>query len=70
MYGLLCKACADRGLVYVLYVRCVRQHLTEAKPSLLIRDKPILSLERMLHKDYGRKGSIAKKISGRDPRGA
>jgi hypothetical protein len=27
---------------------------------LFIRDKSILSSERMLHKDYGRKGSIVK----------
>jgi hypothetical protein len=26
----------------------------------LIRNKPILSVERMLHKNYGRKGSVAK----------
>jgi hypothetical protein len=36
-------------------------HLTRAKRSLFIGDKPILSSERMLHKDYGRKGSVAKK---------
>jgi hypothetical protein len=32
--------------------------------------KPILSSERMLHKDYYRKGSVEKKISGREPQGA
>jgi hypothetical protein len=26
----------------------------------MIRDKPILSSERMLHKDYDRKGSVEK----------
>jgi glucan phosphoethanolaminetransferase (alkaline phosphatase superfamily) len=31
------------------------------KPSIFIRDKPTLSLERMLHKDYDRKGLVAKK---------
>jgi hypothetical protein len=36
-------------------------HLT--RPSTFIRDKPILSSERMLHKDYNRKGSVAKKKS-------
>jgi hypothetical protein len=30
------------------------------RPSLFIRDKPILSSERMLNKDYDRKGSVAK----------
>jgi hypothetical protein len=34
-------------------------------PSILIRDKPILSDERMLHKDYDRKGSIAKRRNKR-----
>jgi hypothetical protein len=53
--------------VYALYV-----YLTKAKP--IIRDKPILSSERMLHTDYGRKGSVPpppqKKPSGRGPQGA
>jgi hypothetical protein len=29
--------------------------------SLFVRDKPILLSERMLHKNYGRKGSVATK---------
>jgi hypothetical protein len=29
-------------------------------PSIFIRDTPIFSSERMLHKDYDRKGSVAK----------
>jgi hypothetical protein len=36
-------------------------HLTKAKRSLFVRDKPILSSERMLDKDSGRKGSFQKK---------
>jgi hypothetical protein len=33
---------------------------------MFIRDKPIFSPERMLHKDYGRKDVVAKKkVSGR-----
>jgi hypothetical protein len=52
-----------------LHMRYV--HLKRAKQNLFIRDKPILSSDRMLHEDYGRKGSIVKKkISGREPRGA
>jgi hypothetical protein len=31
--------------------------------SIFIRDKPIFSSERMLRKDYYRKGSVAKKQS-------
>jgi hypothetical protein len=43
----------------------------KAKHASVLRDKPILSSERILHMDYDRKGSFAKKkISGRDPHGA
>jgi hypothetical protein len=42
---------------------------TWQRRSLFVRDKPTLSSERMLHKDYDRKGSV-EKFSGRDPRGA
>jgi hypothetical protein len=37
-------------------------------PSIFIRDKPIFASERMLHKDYYRKGSV-KKIYGRESQG-
>jgi hypothetical protein len=30
-------------------------------PSIFIRDKPIFSSERVLHKDYYRKSSVEKK---------
>jgi hypothetical protein len=50
----------------MLYVRYV--HSTS--PSIFIREKHILSLERVLHKDYYLKGSVEEKISGRDPHGA
>jgi hypothetical protein len=33
----------------------------DKRPSIFIRDKPILSSERMLHKGYDRKGSVEKK---------
>jgi hypothetical protein len=63
----LCKACTDRELVYSAKRKlfnnrlCVRYvHLIKAKP--FINDKPILSSERLLHKDYNSKGSGAKKI--------
>jgi hypothetical protein len=49
----------------MLYVRCIQ--LTKVKP---IRDKHILSSERMLHKDYKSKGSFEKNISGREFQGA
>jgi hypothetical protein len=44
----------------VLYVRYV--HLTKAK--LIIRDKPILSSEGMLHENYDRKRSVGRKPQG------
>jgi hypothetical protein len=36
---------------------------TLKRPSTFIRDKPILSPERIFHKDYDGKGSVAKKKS-------
>jgi hypothetical protein len=66
---------ADRGLVHIakgrifnnmLYVR----NVNDKRPSMYIRDKPIFSPERMLHKDYDRKGSFVKeKESSREPQG-
>jgi hypothetical protein len=38
---------------------CVKCTLVE-RPSIFIRDKPIFSSERMVHKDYGRKGSVGR----------
>jgi hypothetical protein len=35
-----------------------------------MREIPIFSSERMLNKDYDRKGSVEKKIYGREPQGA
>jgi hypothetical protein len=55
--------CSAKGRILnnMLYVRYV--HL--ARPNIFIRDKVIFSSERMLHKDYSHKGSVAK-ISGRE----
>jgi hypothetical protein len=36
-------------------------YLTKAKRSIFIRDKLVLSSDVMLYKDYGSKGSVAKK---------
>jgi hypothetical protein len=33
-------------------------------------DRPILSSEKILHKDYGCKGSVEKNIAGRESQGA
>jgi hypothetical protein len=43
---------------------------TWQRRSLFIRDKPILTSERMFHKDYDRKRSVEIKIPGRESRGA
>jgi hypothetical protein len=43
---------------------------TWRRRSIFIREKPILSLEGMLRKDYGHKGSVEKKISGRESQAA
>jgi hypothetical protein len=42
----------------------------ENAPEAIVNDRPILSSERMLHKDYDRNGSLEKKINGREPEGA
>jgi hypothetical protein len=42
---------------------CAIRAIDKGKRSLFLREKPILSLERMLHKDCERKGSVAKKKS-------
>jgi hypothetical protein len=33
---------------------------SDERPSIPLRDKPTFSSERMLHKDYDRKGSVEK----------
>jgi hypothetical protein len=33
----------------------------DKRPSIFIKDEPILSSERMLHKDFDRKCSVGKK---------
>jgi hypothetical protein len=42
--------CTDRGFVRSANAICAKCTLDE-RPSILIRDKPIFSSERMLHKD-------------------
>jgi hypothetical protein len=37
---------------------------------MFIRDKLIFSSDSILHKDYGRKGSVGKNISGGESQGA
>jgi hypothetical protein len=42
----------------------------DERPNIFIKDKPNFSSERMLHKDYYRKGSVEKKNSSRESQGA
>jgi hypothetical protein len=39
-------------------------------PAVIVNDRPILSPERMLRKDYDRKCSVGKNIVGRESQGA
>jgi hypothetical protein len=41
---------------------CAKRTLNR-RPSIFIRDNPIFSSERMLHKDYDRKGLVEVKKS-------
>jgi hypothetical protein len=61
--GLVCSA---KGRIFNNI--CVKCTLDE-RPSIFIRNKPIFSSDRMLLKDYYRKG-LVKKISGREFQGA
>jgi hypothetical protein len=74
MHDLFCKACTDRGLVHS-GKKNFQQHAISAilrldgRQSIFIRDSPIFSSERRLHKEYYRKGSV-EKIFGRESQGA
>jgi hypothetical protein len=52
----LCVAQKEEFSIYAICAKCT---LVE-KPSIFIRDKPIFSSKRMLHKDYYRKSSVGK----------
>jgi hypothetical protein len=41
-----------------------------ARPAKIVNDRPILSSERMLHKDYDLKCSVEKKNAGHESQGA
>jgi hypothetical protein len=47
-----------------------RERLRWRGPAAIVNDKPILSSERVLHKDYTRKCSVGKKNTGRESQGA
>jgi hypothetical protein len=54
-----------------VYLRYKCDTYTWQRRSLFVRHTHILSSEKMLHTDYNRNGSVAKKkISGREPQGA
>jgi hypothetical protein len=54
--------CIAKARILQLHAACAKCTLDE-RPSIFIRDKPIFSSERMLHKDYCRKYSVAGKES-------
>jgi hypothetical protein len=60
-HDVLWKDWTERGLVYILKGRISIACYHVQRPSLFIRDKPILSSERMLRKKYDDKNSIATK---------
>jgi hypothetical protein len=67
--GMICSAkpiltkdlvCTAKGRIFNDMAIFAIRTLDE-RPCLYIRDKPIFSSERMLHKDYDRKDSVEKK---------
>jgi hypothetical protein len=58
----LCGGFAKPELTEDLYIVTSVIHTLDERPSIFIRDKPIFSSERMLHKDYYHKGSVEKVI--------
>jgi hypothetical protein len=55
-------------IAMICFAKPAKRTLDE-KPSIFIRDNPIFSSDRMLHKVYDRKGSV-EIISGREYEGA
>jgi hypothetical protein len=58
----------EKLLLYLLGPLCIISDSREEK--YFIRENTVLSSERMLHKDYDRKGSVEKKDSDRESQGA
>jgi hypothetical protein len=48
--------CNEKGRISIC-AKCT----PDGRPNIFIRDKSIFSSERILHKDYNFKGSVAKK---------
>jgi hypothetical protein len=55
----LCIVQKEEFLKHAVCAKCT----LDERPSIFIRDKPIFSSERMIHKDYYRKGSVSEKKS-------
>jgi hypothetical protein len=51
-------------------ITCYTCDTLDVRPSVFIKDKPIFSSVRMLHKDYYRKDSVVKKVSCHESQGA
>jgi hypothetical protein len=60
--------CSAKGRIFnnALFVR----NIFDERPSIFLRDKPLFSSQRTLHKDYYGKDSAEKEISGRESQGA
>jgi hypothetical protein len=43
---------------------------SDGRPAAIVKDRPLLSSVRMLHKVYDRKCSVEKKIAGCESEGA
>jgi hypothetical protein len=52
----LCVVQKEEFQQHAICVKC----LLDERPSIVIRDKPIISSERMLHKGYYRRSSVEK----------
>jgi hypothetical protein len=68
LHDLLCRVWTDRGLVYSAKRRifnataiCAIRTLDKSKAKPIHKRQTIISSVRMLHKDYDRKSSVAKK---------
>jgi hypothetical protein len=64
----MCVGSAQNG--YKMGIPKRTKHTFDERPSIFIRDKPIFSSERMVHKDYYRRSSAEKKKSGRGSQGS
>jgi hypothetical protein len=51
----------SRCVENTIYVKMCAKCTHDERPSAFIKDKPIFSSDRMLHKDHYRKGAVGEK---------